>query len=164
MGRKNKFREAKIRAADEALSALLRAHSSAKTRPRPVETCADLEHIYQVRINRDLHLALRAPEDWRCWLRSRAPERRFLDVVRFTFALAGGATLGKRPGLMASTGREIVRSTWKPKCARTVRPQLSPLIHHRHAGRLALQASGARGPEQGRDAPLSSRNPEGETR
>jgi hypothetical protein len=86
MGRKNRFREAKARAADDALSALLRAHSRAKTGPRPVETCADLERVYQVRINRHLHLALRAPEDWRCRLRSRAPERRFLDLVRFTFA------------------------------------------------------------------------------
>src|SRR6202044_3125218 len=30
--------------------------------------------------------ALRAPEDWRCALRVRSPELRFLDLVRFTFA------------------------------------------------------------------------------
>src|SRR5258705_13678162 len=30
--------------------------------------------------------ALRAPEDWRCRIKSRSEERRFIDLVRFSFA------------------------------------------------------------------------------
>jgi len=96
MGRKNKFREAKIRATDEALSALPRAHSSAKTRPRLVETCTDSNTSIKfesiaIFTSRCAHRrtgaagCAAAPLSGDSWTSSGLP-----------CPLPGGATLGKR--------------------------------------------------------------------
>jgi hypothetical protein len=86
MGRKIRLYEAKARAADEVLAARLRAHSKAETAPKLVETYSDFDHVYSAGIERYRGLALRMPERWRCRLRSHATERRFLDLVKYTFA------------------------------------------------------------------------------
>jgi hypothetical protein len=86
MGKKIKLREAQRRAREHALAARLRAHSGAKGRPGFIESYADFAADFRDRIERYRGYALRAPETWRCNLRVRSPERRFLGLVRFTFA------------------------------------------------------------------------------
>jgi hypothetical protein len=85
MGKKIRFREARMRAADEAVAARLRTHSQTETEPKPVETYSDLDHICSASIEKYRGFALRRPERWRCRIRSRATERRFMDLVKFTF-------------------------------------------------------------------------------
>ena len=87
MGKQNKLREAQIRAANEAICARLRAHARTKSPPHLfIEHYAQFDPIYRRRIEAYRQFALRAPEAWRCRLRVRAPEKRFLDLVEFTFA------------------------------------------------------------------------------
>jgi hypothetical protein len=86
MGRKIRLYEAKARAAEEAVAARLRAHSKSETAPKSVETYSDFDHIYSSGVERYRGYALRMPERWRCRLRSHAVERRFLDLVKYTFA------------------------------------------------------------------------------
>jgi hypothetical protein len=85
MGKKIRFREAKTHAADEALAARLRAHSKTEAGPKPVATYSDLDHVYSANIEKYRGFALRMPERWRCRIRSRAIERRYMDLVKFTF-------------------------------------------------------------------------------
>ena len=86
MGKKIKLREAQRRAEEHAIAARLRVHSGAKSRPGFIETFSEFSADYRARIERYRRFALRAPEDWRCRLRVRSPEQRFLELVRFTFA------------------------------------------------------------------------------
>ncbi len=87
MGKQNKLREAQISAANEAICARLRAHSRTKSSPPPfIESYSQFDPVYRRRIEAYRTLALQAPEAWRCRLRVRAPEKRFLDLVGFTFA------------------------------------------------------------------------------
>jgi PcfJ-like protein len=86
MGKQNKLREAQVRAADEAICARLRAHARHKRTPPFIDCYAQFDPVYRRRIEAYRHLALRAPEIWRCRLRMRAPEKRFLDLVEFAFA------------------------------------------------------------------------------
>jgi PcfJ-like protein len=85
MGKKNRLNEAEERAAEEALKAQLRAHSRTKGSSGLVEAYSDFGSSYRARIEAYRSLALRRPELWRCRLRSRCPERRFLELVRFCF-------------------------------------------------------------------------------
>src|SRR6476660_6754284 len=86
MGKRTKLREAQKLAAEHAIAARLREHSGAKKRPGFIEIYCDFPSRYRERIERYRAYALRAPESWRCRLRARSPERRFLDLVRSTFA------------------------------------------------------------------------------
>ncbi len=86
MGKKIKSREAQRRAAVEAVDRRLRAHSRAEIGPALVESYYELEPLYRGRIEAYRGHALNAPDLWRCRLRSRSTERRFLDLVKFTFA------------------------------------------------------------------------------
>jgi hypothetical protein len=86
MGKKNRSNEAKERAAEEAFAAQLRAHSKTSCGSGLVEAYCEFGHTYRTRIEAYRSLALRPPELWRCRLRSRCPERRFLALVRFCFA------------------------------------------------------------------------------
>ncbi len=86
MGKQTKLREAQLRAAEQAIAVRLRAHAPARTEPAFINSFAEFAPVYRDRIETYRHLALRAPETWRCGLRVRSPERRFLELVRFTFA------------------------------------------------------------------------------
>jgi hypothetical protein len=86
MGKKIKLREAQRRAVESEIAARLRARSETKADPAFVGYYTDFASIYRNRIEACRGFALRAPEAWRCRLRSWSPERRFLDLVRFTFA------------------------------------------------------------------------------
>jgi PcfJ-like protein len=86
MGKRTRLREAQLRAAEQAIAVRLRAHTPARTEPAFINTFADFAPAYRSKIESCRHLALRAPEAWRCGLRVRSPERRFLELVRFAFA------------------------------------------------------------------------------
>jgi hypothetical protein len=86
MGKKNRLREAQLRAAEAEVAARLRARSETRADPAVIGYYTDFAPTYRNRIEACRGSALRAPEAWRCRLRSWSPERRFLDLVRFTFA------------------------------------------------------------------------------
>ena len=81
MGKRIKLREAQRRATAEAIAARLRAHARPKSTPAFIDVYRGFDLPYRERIEAYRELALRAPEDWRCALRCRAPERRFLELV-----------------------------------------------------------------------------------
>ncbi|MFL6797419.1 MAG: PcfJ domain-containing protein [Xanthobacteraceae bacterium] len=85
MGKRTKLREAQRGATAELLAARLRARSPAKPRIPFLERYGDFTPDLRAKIEAYRSLALRAPESWRCALRSRSPERRFLELVRYTF-------------------------------------------------------------------------------
>jgi hypothetical protein len=85
MGKQTKLREAQRRAAEQALSIRLRAHTPARTEPAFINSFIEFAPVYRDRIETYRDLAVRPPEAWRCRLRVRAAEQRFLDLVRFTF-------------------------------------------------------------------------------
>jgi hypothetical protein len=91
MGKRTKLREAQKRAAEQALAARLRAH----TRQRRLHKVRDKAFIasysefppeYCDRIKPYARYALRQPEQWRCNIRVRCPQKRFLELVQFSFA------------------------------------------------------------------------------
>ena len=86
MGKRTKLREAQRHATEQAMAARLRAHSRTDNGPAFIVRYGDFPPAYQERIEPYRALAVRQPEDWRCRLRCRAPERRFLELVEFTFA------------------------------------------------------------------------------
>jgi PcfJ-like protein len=86
MGKKLKLREARRRDVEPAVCAVLEAHSKRDVRPRAVERYGDFKAEYCDKIKALRTYALRAPEDWRCRIKSRSEERRFIDLVRFAFA------------------------------------------------------------------------------
>jgi hypothetical protein len=85
MGKRTKSREAQRIAVEQAITARLRAHSTTRS-AASVETLSDLPARYRAKIETYRTYALRAPEQWRCVLRRRSAEMRFLELVRFTFA------------------------------------------------------------------------------
>ena len=64
---------------------MLRKHAG-----RPDDAAAETFADFSLQLRRAVESwrahALRAPEDWRCRIKSRSQERRFLDLVRFCFA------------------------------------------------------------------------------
>jgi PcfJ-like protein len=86
MGKRIKLREAHRRAAEQAIAARLRAHSRPDNGPAFITSYGEFPPVYREKIEPYRDLALRAPEDWRCQLRCRAPEKRFLELVDFSFA------------------------------------------------------------------------------
>jgi hypothetical protein len=86
MGKRIKLREAQRRATVEAIAARLREHARPKSSPAFIDVYCGFDHAYRERIEAYRELAVRPPEDWRSRLRCRAPERRFLELVEFTFA------------------------------------------------------------------------------
>jgi PcfJ-like protein len=86
MGKRSKFREARRQQAARAVCAVLAAHSQRKTAPVVAATCGDFNPKYRAKIEAYRAFALRAPEDWRCRIKSRSEDRRFIDLVRFAFA------------------------------------------------------------------------------
>jgi PcfJ-like protein len=86
MGKRTKLREAQRRATEQAIAARLRAHSPARLAPAFINSYCDFDPDYRERIEAYRSFAVRAPGAWRCTLRQRSPEQRFLELVRFTFA------------------------------------------------------------------------------
>jgi PcfJ-like protein len=86
MGKRTKLREAQRHATEQAMAARLRAHARPNSGPAFIVSYGDFPPAYRERIEPYRTLAVRAPEAWRCRLRCRAPERRFLELVEFTFA------------------------------------------------------------------------------
>jgi hypothetical protein len=84
MGKKIKFKEARRRAADADLAALLRAHR--RDRDGGVPCYADFEGKRRASIEKYRFLAIRSPEDWRSRLKSHDHDKRFRELVRFVFA------------------------------------------------------------------------------
>lgn len=86
MGRRTRWREAHRREAGERVSAVLTRHSRSNARTRAVERFYDFKPDYRDKVTAFRWHALRAPEDWRCRLKSRLVERWFLELIRFVFA------------------------------------------------------------------------------
>jgi hypothetical protein len=86
MGKKIRSYEAQRRAAEIAVAARLQAHSRTRAGPESVGKYSEFAKHYRDRVETHRGFALRAPELWRCRLRSRLEERRLLELVRFTFA------------------------------------------------------------------------------
>src|SRR5438094_8936080 len=85
MGKKLKSREAQRRDVERAVCAVLEAHSKRNVGPRAVERYDDFKAAYHDKIKALRGYALRAPEDWRCRIKSRSEDRRFIDLLRFSF-------------------------------------------------------------------------------
>src|SRR5215510_4567428 len=86
MGKKHKLREARRRDVERAVCAVLEAHSKRDVGPRAVERYNDFKAAYRNKIEALRGYTLRAPEDWRCRIKSRSEDRRFIDLLRFSFA------------------------------------------------------------------------------
>jgi len=86
MGKQTRWREARRRETELSVGAVLKAHSRSDARPRAADCFGDFKPHYRDRIEALRSYALRPPEDWRCRIKSRLEERRFLDLVRFVFA------------------------------------------------------------------------------
>src|SRR4051812_7858287 len=85
MGKKLKWREARRHEADRALRAELEAHSRIEVRARGAEHPDEFRAEYRDTIKVMRGYALRSPEDWRCRIKSRDEDKRFIDLVRFAF-------------------------------------------------------------------------------
>jgi hypothetical protein len=86
MGKRTKLREAQRHATEQAIAARLRARARPTSGPAFILGYGDFPPAYREQIEPYRALAVRPPEAWRCQLRRRAPERRFLELVEFTFA------------------------------------------------------------------------------
>src|SRR5262245_9666101 len=86
MGKKLRLREARRRRAEDVVCAVLQNHSKRDVHPRAVERYGDFKAEYCDKIKALRTYALRAPEDWRCRIKSRSEDKRFIDLVRFAFA------------------------------------------------------------------------------
>ena len=86
MGKRTKSREAQRFAAEQIISARLRACSKAKKHPPFIGSFREFDPCYRAKVEAYRAFALRAPEQCSCVLRKRSPELRFMELVRFTFA------------------------------------------------------------------------------
>ena len=86
MGKRLKFREARRRQAENAVCAKLKAHSKRDLGPRTIACFDDFPSTFRKKIAPYGGFAIRPREEWRCRIKSRSMERRFIDFVRFTFA------------------------------------------------------------------------------
>src|SRR5882757_9036695 len=85
MGKKLKLREARRQDAARAVSAVLEAHSKHNIRPRAAERWRDLDPRLRAQVDGLRASAIRDPQAWRCRIKSRQDDRRFIDLVRFVF-------------------------------------------------------------------------------
>jgi hypothetical protein len=90
MGKKNRAREARRRQHDNVVWTVLKSHSELeKVRARvraPAACFDDFDSDYRNKVVALRGYVLRSPSDWRCRIKSRSEEKRFLDLVRFSFA------------------------------------------------------------------------------
>ena len=85
------MREAQKRAAEQALAAQLRAHSRQRRRDNArdkafIASYSEFPPEFRARIKAYERYALRPPENWRCHVRVRCAQKRFLELVQFSFA------------------------------------------------------------------------------
>lgn len=85
MGKRNRLKEAGRDATRSALDAVLREHAG-RPEKAVAETYADFSPERRRAIDALRTHALRDPWEWRCRIKSRSQDRRFLDLVRFCFA------------------------------------------------------------------------------
>lgn len=85
MGKRNRLKEADRAAARNAVAAVLRKHSVRPDRA-VAETWTDFSAERRRAVDALRSYALRDPQAWRCRIKSRSEERRYLDLVRFCFA------------------------------------------------------------------------------
>jgi hypothetical protein len=86
MGKKLKRREAQRQEAERAVCAVLETHSKCAARPLAIERYDDFKPAYRAKVEALQKLALRRLGDWRCSIKSRSEDKRFIDLVRFSFA------------------------------------------------------------------------------
>jgi hypothetical protein len=86
MGRRIRWREARRRETELRISAVLEASSRSDARSRAPLRFIDFKPEYRDKVEALRSHALRVPEDWCCRIKSRSEERRFIDLLRFTFA------------------------------------------------------------------------------
>jgi PcfJ-like protein len=89
MGKKNRAREARRLQDDHIAWAVLKSHSQIEKASAPARAAAcfdDFGNDYRKKVDALRGYALRPPTDWRCRIKSRSEEKRFLDLVRFSFA------------------------------------------------------------------------------
>jgi hypothetical protein len=84
MGKQIRLREAQKRASEQALYQILRQR--VKVRPPFIDSFAEFAPNYRAKVEQYRRFAIRLPEDWKSSVRSRSPERRFIDLARFVFA------------------------------------------------------------------------------
>src|SRR6185295_4528198 len=85
MGRKNRLREARRQEADTKVFFILQQHSR-KAPETVISDCWGFSSERCGAIRAHAQHALRSREDWRCRVKSRSADRRFIDLVRFVFA------------------------------------------------------------------------------
>ncbi len=113
MGKKLRSKEEKRRKAERAVAALLQAHSRNSTSNEPAAALADFAPERQEAIRRYAGHALRPPAEWRCAIKSRSADRRFVALVRFMFVRypaprhLEGAWVDARPYVLAEHHRRI---------------------------------------------------------
>src|ERR1700683_1877697 len=86
MGKSIRLREARRREAELRVGAVLEANSRSDARSRAPLRFIDFKPEYREKVEALRSYVLRAPEDWCCRIKSRIEERRFIDLLRFTFA------------------------------------------------------------------------------
>ncbi len=89
MGKKIRAREARRRQHDNVVWAVLKSHSEQEKACAPARAPAcldDFSHDLRRKVEVLSGYALRPPTAWRCRLKSKSEEKRFLDLVRFCFA------------------------------------------------------------------------------
>jgi hypothetical protein len=86
VGKKLKLREARRRHAEHAVRAVLEAHSKHNVRPHAVQQWGDFGPHACAEVDRLRAWVIRDPETWRCRIKSRSNDKRFIDLVRFAFA------------------------------------------------------------------------------
>ena len=159
MGKRSKFREARRQQAAGAVCAVLAAHSKRKTAPVVATTWYDFNPNYRAKIEAYRAFALRPTEDWRCRLKSRSEDRRFIDLVRFAFARY------PVPAHLENLWLEDVDDDFvddvRARARRAGAPRRAPgasrpaaLVHRRHARRIAAQEGRASLHVEARDASL----------
>src|SRR5262245_45516432 len=81
MGRKIRLREAQRLGAERAVCARLEEHARRNLPSAAPARYGDFQRDWSRKVELYREFALRSPDEWRCRLKSRAPERRFLDLI-----------------------------------------------------------------------------------
>lgn len=83
-----RLRLAQRRRDGEVARALLKSHSQSEAcaEQRAIACFDDFGNDFRKKVDTLRGYALRAPADWRCRIKSKSEDKRFLDLVRFAFA------------------------------------------------------------------------------
>lgn len=86
MGKRNRAKERGRETARDRLAAVLQEHTCHCDDRRPAACYDDIDPADRAAIESYRAFWVRAPETWRCRVKSRRPEKRFVDLVSFVFA------------------------------------------------------------------------------